>query len=370
MNNDVVLGSNETGELNDELNGEIIFQIEPIMNEMLLKIVSDMNKTPNSFLNDSSCFAGDSTPNQFSLVNTCDSCATQDSVFWRRVARTKIVCNKCFFSQIYLLLFKETKENHETSPQQLPDQDEQEQPVRKKTRASLKNIANTSNNKSYNTTNNQLLDCLNDTTDIKNPASNASSTTSSCSNKTANNEIKMELDLEEQLFNMPRKSTRFTSNNKSKKNENKSKKQSPKTDETQSDKASPTTSPDLFPAATIETKVAPTQGTKSRRTKLFKSEKSPPVKGQVLMSTIFTSEFVFHRGFYMQVGDIVALFDEADEAENTPYFAQIRAFLTDQYGEKSAVLTWLIPINSSYVNLIRAPKDFNPDMFVLGKSYV
>ena len=62
--------------------------------------------------------------------------------------------------------------------------------------------------------------------------------------------------------------------------------------------------------------------------------------------------------------------DEADEAENTPYFAQIRAFLTDQYGEKSAVLTWLIPINSSYVNLIRAPKDFNPDMFVLGKSYV
>ena len=144
MNNDVVLGSNETGELNDELNGEIIFQIEPIMNEMLLKIVSDMNKTPNSFLNDSSCFAGDSTPNQFSLVNTCDSCATQDSVFWRRVARTKIVCNKCFFSQIYLLLFKETKENHETSPQQLPDQDEQEQPVRKKKRASIKNNSQSS----------------------------------------------------------------------------------------------------------------------------------------------------------------------------------------------------------------------------------
>ena len=68
----------------------------------------------------------------------------------------------------------------------------------------------------------------------------------------------------------------------------------------------------------------------------------------------------------MQVGDIVALFDESDEGENTPYFAQIRAFLTDQYGEKSAVLTWLIPIDSSYAQKIRTAKDFDPDMFILG----
>ena len=68
----------------------------------------------------------------------------------------------------------------------------------------------------------------------------------------------------------------------------------------------------------------------------------------------------------MQVGDIVALFDVADKTENIPYFAQIRAFLTNQYGEKSAVLTWLIPTDSNYAKLIRTPKDFDPDMFVLG----
>lgn len=70
----------------------------------------------------------------------------------------------------------------------------------------------------------------------------------------------------------------------------------------------------------------------------------------------------------MQVGDIVALFDEADPQENVPYFAQIRAFLTDQYGEKSAVLTWLVPIDSNYANAIRTPKDFNPDLFILGRN--
>lgn len=69
----------------------------------------------------------------------------------------------------------------------------------------------------------------------------------------------------------------------------------------------------------------------------------------------------------MQVGDIVALFDLADSDSNTPYFAQIRAFMTDQYGAKSAVLTWLIPIDSNYSKKIYSPKDFDPDMFVLGK---
>lgn len=53
-----------------------------------------------------------------------------------------------------------------------------------------------------------------------------------------------------------------------------------------------------------------------------------------------------------------------------PYFAQIRAFLTDQYGEKSAVVTWLIPIDSNYAKRIQTAKDFDPDMFLLGDVYI
>lgn len=202
---------------------ELTLKIEPILNEMLIKIETDINRFADSLPTDPIYFSDSTACARFSSVNTCDSCATQDSVFWRRVARAKIVCNKCFFSQTYLLLFREAKENMEASPLQSMDQDEQEQPVRKKTRASLKNIANTNTSKNSSPTTGHLFNCLTDNTvDMKNPASSASSTTSSCSNKTGpSNEIKMELDLDGQMFHMPRKSTRFTSN-KSKKNENKS----------------------------------------------------------------------------------------------------------------------------------------------------
>lgn len=225
MNVDVeVNAAMEVGGHNeDQSEAELTFKIEPILNEMLIKIESDIKKFSSSLPTDPIFFSDSATCSQFSSANTCDSCASQDSVFWRRVARNKIVCNNCFFSQTYLLLFRETKEDQmEASPLQLIDQDEQEQPIRKKTRASLKNIANTSNSKKFSAASNHLLNCLNDKVDTKNPASSASSTTSSCSNKTGpSSEIKMELELDEHMFHMPRKSTRFTSN-KSKKNENKS----------------------------------------------------------------------------------------------------------------------------------------------------
>ncbi len=151
---------------------------------------------------------------------------------------------------------------------------------------------------------------------------------------------------------------------------NKKSKSSVRSDETQSDKASPITSPTLMAHNAIDTTQFWPSGQKSRRTKIFKSENKLPVRSPSLTSTIFTSEFIFHRGFYMQVGDIVALFDAEDDEEeggqSRPYFAQIRAFLTDQYGEKSAVLTWLIPIDSNYAKKIQTPKDFDPDMFLLG----
>ncbi len=150
------------------------------------------------------------------------------------------------------------------------------------------------------------------------------------------------------------------------KSSNKKFKSSPKTDENQSEKASPITSPASMVFNPIDTTQFSPIFQKSRRTKFFKAENKLPYKSPSLTSTIFTSDFIFHRGFYMQVGDIVALYDDEDETK-IPYYAQIRAFLTDQYAEKSAVLTWLIPIDSNYAEKICNPKDFDPDMFVLGK---
>lgn len=120
----------------------------------------------------------------------------------------------------------------------------------------------------------------------------------------------------------------------------------------------------------------------NRRTKLFKSKQ--PDKCEIITSSIMSSEFVYHRGFYMQIGDVVALYD-IEETE-TIYFAQIRAFLIDQFGGKffslkpkyfenflimyfkvkSAVLTWLIPTDTDYV--CKTTLDFDPNIFVQGLS--
>ena len=48
------------------------------------------------------------------------------------------------------------------------------------------------------------------------------------------------------------------------------------------------------------------------------------------------------------------------DIEGGTYYAQIRGFLQDQYCEKSAAITWLLPTQAS-------PKDyFNPSTYILG----
>ncbi|XP_072350691.1 GATA zinc finger domain-containing protein 1-like isoform X2 [Scyliorhinus torazame] len=54
--------------------------------------------------------------------------------------------------------------------------------------------------------------------------------------------------------------------------------------------------------------------------------------------------FKLKNGIYYQVGDIVSVMDADDEKI---YYAQIRGFVQDQYCEKSAVITWLIPTQGS-----------------------
>lgn len=82
-----------------------------------------------------------------------------------------------------------------------------------------------------------------------------------------------------------------------------------------------------------------------------------PIKAPESVATIITSESVFYKGVYYQTGDVIKVTDEED---GKPYYAQIRGFMQDQYCEKSAALTWLIPTQSS-------PKDqFDPGTFIVG----
>ncbi|VTJ90269.1 Hypothetical predicted protein, partial [Marmota monax] len=82
-----------------------------------------------------------------------------------------------------------------------------------------------------------------------------------------------------------------------------------------------------------------------------------PIKAPESVSTIITAESIFHKGVYYQIGDVVSVIDEQD---GKPYYAQIRGFIQDQYCEKSAALTWLVPTLSS-------PRDqFDPASYIIG----
>ena len=76
--------------------------------------------------------------------------------------------------------------------------------------------------------------------------------------------------------------------------------------------------------------------------------------------TILTRDSVFvhtTQGTKYEVGDIVSMLDEGGQL----YYALIRGFLEDQYAEKYAVLTWLVPTTPN-------PRSFDPSLFVLGEK--
>lgn len=83
-----------------------------------------------------------------------------------------------------------------------------------------------------------------------------------------------------------------------------------------------------------------------------------PTKAPSVVSTSFTNGHLFHHDVYYQLGDIVSVTDE----DGGVYYAQIRGLLQDQFCEKSAVLTWLLPTQSS------PPTEhgFDPLTYILG----
>ena len=94
---------------------------------------------------------------------------------------------------------------------------------------------------------------------------------------------------------------------------------------------------------------------KGRRT-IFKKK---PVKSMPASATATTSERIYHQGQYFNIGDIVSVINIDDD---DIYYAQIRGFLTDQYSDKYAVITWLLPTQDS-----PPPNEgFHPATYILG----
>ncbi|XP_011497057.1 PREDICTED: GATA zinc finger domain-containing protein 1 isoform X2 [Ceratosolen solmsi marchali] len=86
--------------------------------------------------------------------------------------------------------------------------------------------------------------------------------------------------------------------------------------------------------------------------------KKMPIKSPLATATPVTTSYVFYKGSYFQIGDIVSMQD----IDGGIYYAQIRGLLTDQYCEKSAAITWLLPTATS-----PPPEDgFSPETYIIG----
>ncbi|KAF5303753.1 hypothetical protein FQA39_LY09826 [Lamprigera yunnana] len=101
--------------------------------------------------------------------------------------------------------------------------------------------------------------------------------------------------------------------------------------------------------ATPKANVARGKGRRIKRT---------PIKAPEAVATPVTSNSVFFKGSYFQVGDVVSMIDN----DGGTYYAQLRGFLTDQYCEKSACVTWLLPTKHS-----PPPEEkFDPATYIIG----
>ncbi|XP_003745317.1 GATA zinc finger domain-containing protein 1 [Galendromus occidentalis] len=112
---------------------------------------------------------------------------------------------------------------------------------------------------------------------------------------------------------------------------------------------------ELRKATRLKTAKYVKSATKNRRSLTFK--KSAPMKTTPAVSHFITSNYIRHKGSYLQRGDVVSMLGDDSEI----YYAQLRTFLVDQFGQTSATISWLIPTE-------RSPSDgsFDPATFVLG----
>jgi len=93
---------------------------------------------------------------------------------------------------------------------------------------------------------------------------------------------------------------------------------------------------------------------KGRRSAL----KKKPLKSLVIEPLPITSNKIYYKGEYFVIGDIVSVTDISGDI----FYGQLRGFLTDQFGEKSAVMSWLLPTTGS-----PPPNEgFHPATYIIG----
>ncbi|KAF2363784.1 hypothetical protein FHG87_005472 [Trinorchestia longiramus] len=111
---------------------------------------------------------------------------------------------------------------------------------------------------------------------------------------------------------------------------------------------------------------------KSRKCKQANKTNAPRGKGRrfifkknvaktpVASSIPVIVESLMYEGQYWQVGDIVSV----NDVDGGVYYCQVRGLLQDQYCEKSAALTWLLPT-------IHSPPQaecFDPSTYIIGQE--
>ncbi|CAH0394039.1 unnamed protein product [Bemisia tabaci] len=84
-----------------------------------------------------------------------------------------------------------------------------------------------------------------------------------------------------------------------------------------------------------------------------------PLKAPQEQAGVTLRQSVYNKGVLYSVGDIVSVRDAEDGCR---YFAQIRGLAVDQYCEKSAALSWLIPTTNTDLD----STVFDPSTFTLG----
>merc|ERR1711983_115669 len=91
---------------------------------------------------------------------------------------------------------------------------------------------------------------------------------------------------------------------------------------------------------------------KGRRTIL----KKKPTKSLPETATFTTSDRICFEGQFYNKGDIVSVVSIDDD---DIYYAQLRGFLTDQYSDRHAAITWLLPTRMEVFTVVmHAPDDY------------
>ena len=395
--------------LDTEIKSEVNQLISELVNIVSSNLEFEFDETENSIhkndereLNEArqidehlSCLTNfnDDSDDEFHMHNLkCDACESKKSLFWRRVTRKQIVCNICFFSKIYLIAFDDEHLGTERKSTNMDDLMEilgdelgldsskkssrSRNSINSRTKKSYQNNSSSNGNSLFSRQIKQKFQNLTDqqlattrpltrttakaTSSYQTQISTSSSSVATSAENQNGEEESCGSSVSENNLNIANEQNQIS--NKSTANTNGSVVR--KSARVTKSKFAEINNNNTNSNDSNSKKIVKVEPAVNRRTKKFKQETRPPHRHETIISSLNMSNSVYHRGYYLKIGDIVALFDFEDK--DTVYFAQIRAFLTDQYGQRSAVITWLVPINDKFK--VRFAKDFNSDNFILGPS--